>query len=83
MSDVPEEQNHSSLGNIYTYIPLTIGGYGTLSDLLKALAYEKNPSPQKIPTLPSHKLSHKLLFYRPNWGQLELQKGQMLEDRHP
>jgi hypothetical protein len=34
-----------------------------------------------IPERWSCKLSHKLLFYQPNWGQLEMQKGQKI-DKH-
>jgi hypothetical protein len=26
-----------------------------------------------------HQLPHELLFYRPNWGQLEMQKGQKIK----
>jgi hypothetical protein len=29
-----------------------------------------------------HQLPHELLFYRPNWGQLEMQKGQKIEEKH-
>jgi hypothetical protein len=30
----------------------------------------------------SLELSHELLFSTPNWGWLEMQKGQTIEDRH-